>query len=699
MICGHLREVDHRRRGLTLNRKQRRQAARTARAGRAAEDSSAGLQSALAAAAQQRVAGRFRQAEVLYRRVLATAPGQPDALHWLGVLEHLGGRNEAAEGLLEQAAAVRPRDPLCLYHLAEARRARGRNAEAVKAYRQALTHRSDVADIHFGLGTALLDLGDAGQAADALRRAVEISPGDPEARNNLANALAELGEDEAAEAGYRRALALRPDYAEAHMNLGILLARSGRDSEAEGSYRTAVASDPDSLAARLQLARYLRRVGRPEQALKALREATALRPDHAEAQNDLGRCLVEFGRSEEALGPYRRAVDIRADFAEAHFNLGVCLQSLGRFDEAVAAHQRALALRPDLAEAHYNLSLIARERGGDDEVRRLEALLAAPDLAEEARVNASFALAAILQARGETDRAFAHYRQGNELKARSQPFDGARYVDYVDRLMVTFDAAFFASYAGSETVSDLPIFIVGMPRSGTTLVEQILASHPEVHGAGELEDIRRMVGDLPDRLGGGARFPECAHGIGDELAGALAGEYLECLRRRSPDARRVTDKMTGNYLRLGLIARLLRGARVIHCHRDPLDTCLSCYFQNFANGLSFSYDLGHLGLVYRQYERLMAHWREVLPLPILDLRYEDLIADQEAASRRIVAFCDLPWDESCLRFHEENRQVRTASFWQVRQPLYASSVGRWRAFAEHIGPLFEALGHPDSTEA
>jgi tetratricopeptide (TPR) repeat protein len=680
---------------VTLNRKQRRQAARTARA---PDGSSTGLQRALASAAQHRVASRFRQAEALYRRVLETAPGQPDALHWLGVLEHLKGRNEAAAGLLKQAVAGRPEDALCLYHLAEVRRAQGRNAEAVKAYRQARSHRSDVADIHFGLGTALLDLGDAGQAAEALRRAVELSPEDPEAHNNLANALAELGEGEAAETGYRSALALRPDYAEAHMNLGILLARSGRDKEAEGCYRTAVASDPDSLAARLQLARYLRRVGRPEQALKALRQATALHADHAEAQNDLGRCLVELGRSEEALAPYRRAVEIRVDFAEAHFNMGVCLQSLGRFDEAVAAHKRALALRPDLAEAHYNLSLIARERVGDDEEARLEALLAGPDLAEEACVNASFALAAILQGRGEADRAFAHYRRGNDLKARSLAFDAERYVDYVERLIATFDAAFFASHAGSGAASDLPVFIVGMPRSGTTLVEQILASHPAVHGAGELEEIRRMVDDLPERLGGGTRFPECAAEIGDELAPALAGEYLGGLRRRSPDAARVTDKMTGNYLRLGLIARLLPGAKVIHCQRDPLDTCLSCYFQNFASGLSFTYDLGHLGLVYRQYERLMAHWREVLPLPILDLRYEDLIADQEAVSRRLVAFCGLPWDETCLRFHKENRQVRTASFWQVRQPLYASSVGRWRTFAGHLGPLFEALGHPDPTE-
>jgi Flp pilus assembly protein TadD len=685
--------------GASLNRKQRRQAARKARAGPAPGAASGGLQNALAAAAQHRVAGRFRQAETLYRKVLEAAPGQHDALHWLGVLEHLQGRNDAAERLLEQAAAGRPDDPLCLYHLAEVRRARGRNAEAVAAYRIALKHRPDVADVHFGLGTALLDLGEAGPAAESLRRAVELAPGDPEARNNLGNALAELGEDEAAEAGYRRALALRPEYSGAHLNLGILLARRGRDAEAETCYRAAVATDPASLEARLQLARFLRRIGRLEPALKVLREATALSPDHAAAQNDLGRCLVELGRSEEALAPYRRALELRPDFAEAHFNLGVCLQSLGRFDEAVAAHERALALRPDLAEAHYNLSLIAREGSGDEEVTRLDALLADPDLAEDARVNANFALAALLQRRGEADRAFTHYRQGNELKARSQPFDAARYIDYVDSLIATFDGAFFASHASAGTASDRPVLIVGMPRSGTTLVEQILASHPAVHGAGELDDLLRMVDELPERLGGGVVFPECAREIGDELAATLAGEYLDSLRRRSADARRVTDKMTGNYLRLGLVARLLPGARVIHCQRDPLDTCLSCYFQNFARGLSFSYDLGHLGLVYRQYERLMTHWRDVLPLPILDLRYEDLIADQEAASRRIVAFCDLPWDDSCLRFHEEERQVRTASFWQVRQPLYASSVGRWRAFAAHLGPLFEALGEPGPQEA
>lgn len=305
-----------------------------------------------------------------------------------------------------------------------------------------------------------------------------------------------------------------------------------------------------------------------------------------------------------------------------------------------------------------------------------------------------FALGRLLDRRDDIDGAFRHYHAGNRIKAALAPFDAAAHAAYTDRLIEIFDQRFFAERAGFGSPSERPVFIVGMPRSGSTLVEQILSCHPDVTAAGEHDEMRRIARRLPEAVESTARFPDCVAAITPDIAAGLAAAYLASLERLDPppgDARRVADKMLGNFLRLGLIALMFPNARVIHCRRDPLDTALSCYVQSFERGMRFTYDLAHLGIAYRHYERLMAHWRRALPLAMLDVQYEALVADQEGTSRQIVDFCGLDWDPCCLAFHEKERQVRTASFWQVRQPLYASSVGRWRRYEAHLGPLIEAL--------
>ncbi len=708
-----------------MNRQSRRHSERLKRTSAPTGGHPAGIATSLVAAARYRLNGQPDKAERIYRDILALDPKQPTALNWLGALLHVRGDNERALDLLTQAARLHPDEPLCLYHLAEVQRATGRYAEAVASYRRAPAMRLAAANLHFGLGTALLELGRAEEAAAELSRAVALAPDDAEARNNLGNALAECQQHDDAEAHYRTALRLHPAYADAHLNLGLALAQRGETPAAILSFRAALESDPDLDEACRQLARHMRAQGQSQDALALLhnlagrrpdspaaarelghayrdlgryesaeewyRKAIDLQPEHAATYVDLGHCLSRLGRYDAALGEFRRALDRCPDLAEAHFNIGVSLQSVGRFDEAVAAHERALALRPDLTEAHYNLAMIARQRGHAAQIDRLQTLLTRPDLTDDARVNAHFALAKHHDAAGDVDAAFTQYQAGNDIKARKATFDPGRHVGYIDRSIAVFDRAFFAARSGYGDAIQRPVFIVGMPRSGTTLVEQILSSHPAVTGAGELDDIRRLVEDLPRRLGTTASYPECAGALDRATSRDLAQYYLATLDDRFPASPRLTDKMTGNYLRLGLISLLLPRAAIIHCRRDALDTCLSCYVQNFATGLTFTYDLANLGLVYRQHERLMAHWRAVLPSPILDVRYEDLVADPEAVSRAIVDFCDLPWDARCLNFDQNERQVRTASFWQVRQPIYASSVGRWRNFSRHLGPLFEAL--------
>ena len=708
-----------------MSRKSRKAVTRPGPADRPASARKAALDRLLEKAARHLAEGHPEKAAPLYRRALELDPRQPRVLHWLGLFAHTNGRHGEAIALMERACDLGLNASHCRFHLAEVRRAAGQLEAAVTDYQAALSAGLDTANLSFGLGNALLDLRRFEEARSALERAVRLAPDDVEAQNNLGNALVALGESARAIGHYRQAVTHDPHFGPAQRNLGLTLLEIGDLEDAERALRAAVEATPRDAEGWRVLARALRRQAHYQEALKAARRATTLAPHehaaafelgnvlrelerfdaaadwyrkaielcprHAPSLNNLGLCLEHLGDSSKARSCFRQAILAKPDFAEAHFNLGVNLQSEGRFGEAVAAHEQALALAPTLAEARYSLALIGDRPTMPHDLAALEALAESLATDEEQRAHACFALARHIEDTGDVGRAFAYYQRANELKKSRLAFEPERHASEVDRLIAVFSANFFTGRPSFVSTTERPIVIVGMPRSGTSLVEQILASHPAVHGAGELDELRWLVASLPERLGTATPYPECAAEIDLQTARALAEDYLASLGRLAVHAERVTDKMPGNYLRLGLVGLLFPRAAIIHCRRDPLDTCLSCYFQNFRKGQSFSYDLRHLGVVYCQYERLMAHWRKVLPNPILDLDYEALIADQEGQSRRLVDFCGLPWDPRCLRFHEHGRPVRTASFWQVRQPLYNSAVGRWRRFAPHLGPLFEAL--------
>ncbi len=637
-------------------------------------------------------AGRSEEAERLCRQALAARADQPRLLHLLAVVTHERGDDAEAASLLQRAIALDGGNPVYHHHLGEALRAQGACEDAVAAYRKALSLDPGQADAWYGLGNVLFEQRRWEEAAAAYRRGLALSPEDAELHNNLANALAEMDDARGAIDHYRAAVRAQPAYFDAWINLGDALAAAEEHGGALGSYRSAVQLRPDSVPALLRLVRQLRAAQDYEQALDACRKVLALEPESVQAHNHAGYCLEQIGRPAEAMEHFQRALELAPERAEVHANIGMHLQNQGRFDEAIAAHRRALALDPELADAYLNLVSIKSYRPSDEEVRAMSALLERSDLPPDARISLSFALAQVRDARGDIDAAFELFRSANDLKAHRLPFDPEEYTSYTNRIIATFDAAFFAQREGFGVDSEVPVFVVGMPRSGSTLVEQILASHPGVAGAGELQDMRMMAGKLPEMLGTSQPFPECVSLLEAPPARRLAEGYLEALRGRAQGALRVTDKMLGNFQRLGLIALLFPRARVIHCRRDPLDTCVSCYLQHFANGLRFTYDMEHLGIAYRGYERLMAHWREVLPMRMLDVRYEALVGDLERVSRELIEFLGLPWDERCLLFHEQARNVGTASFWQVRQPLYASSVGRWRRYEKHLAPLIEALG-------
>jgi hypothetical protein len=354
-----------------------------------------------------------------------------------------------------------------------------------------------------------------------------------------------------------------------------------------------------------------------------------------------------------------------------------------------------LRLDPDCVSALATVAIHDLYPLGASEIERIRTLLARPNLPPARGCVLHLGLANLRQRAGAYDEAFGHFRQGNALRRglfqqQGTAFDPAAHRACVDAIIRTFDAAYFQRVAGFGLDSEVPVFIVGMPRSGTSLLEQILASHPQVAGGGELRHVPRLVDALPAQLRAPEGYPGCMARVDGPAIRSLAERHLERLTRLGGAALRVTDKLPVNFLHLGLIATLFPRARIIHCRRDPLDVCVSCYTSYF-RGLHFTWDLNDLGQYYRQYERLMAHWRTVLPLPILDVVYEELVADPEAVSRELVAFCGLDWDARCLAFHENPRAVHTVSALQVRRPMYTNSVGRWRRYAAHLQPLLEAL--------
>ena len=446
--------------------------------------------------------------------------------------------------------------------------------------------------------------------------------------------------------------------------------------------------EPDSQAV-IRQAASLRAKGQADKAIAPLRALVSAEPGNAEAAHMLGLCHIATKNLQAARRAIARALELAPDNPAYHHNLAGVLSSLGRIHEAEGHFREALRLRPDYAEAFYNMSGNVRLRHPDPLLDQVEALLET-DLGRRDRCFAHFAAGKFCNDLKDYDRAFAHYREGNAAKGAVH--DPAEIDAFGAALEQVFTAEFLVprNAAAAETGGRV-VFIVGMPRSGTSLTEQILASHPEVFGAGELPDIKAISEAVGRYVEGAPAYPVSARDAGAPVFQGLARSYLQRLDTLAPGAARVTDKMPLDFWHLGLIACLFRDPVILHCTRDPLDTCLSCFFQNFQSGQEYSFDLGHLGHFYRAYRRIMAHWRRVLPVPIVDVSYEALVADPEAEATKALTAMGLGWHSDCAAAHRTARTVQTASRWQVRQPVYQSSAGRWRRYAAHLGPLREAL--------
>ena len=571
-------------------------------------------------------------------------------------------------------------------------------------------------------GVAAQRAGRPREAAQLYRAALKLAPGFAEAHQYLATALSASGEHDAAERSIRRALDLDPGRAAFHATRGAVLLAAGRVAPAREALRVAVAQDPKAAPARFQLAFAHERAGdfaaaegeyraylaldsrnarawsnlgvvqialaRPDDAVESLGRAVALEPALVPAWVNLARAQRDAGQHERAIESLGRARHLAPNEPMVHSNLGQVLRELGRIDEAIESFRRAIAIAPGLAIPRVMLAMTREHVERDAEVEWIERAAREPKTAGIREHDALFAHAKVLDDLGDRDAAFDELVRANASRRATIRYSIADDVARFARIREVFGADRVAALPGDGCPDSAPVFVVGMPRSGTTLAEQVLASHPAVFGAGETEHLRRALQseDLP----GG--HPD---GFASPAEGALAAagrRYVERLRRGAPSVPRIVDKSPLNFLRLGAIRSILPNARVIHCVRDARDTCLSVFEQNFEADLPFAFDLREIGRYWRLYDELMQHWRTVLgDGAFLEVRYEDLVDDLATHARRMVDWIGLPWDPACLSFHTSPRAVRSASLQQVRKPIYRSSVERWKQYQDRLGPLLDEL--------
>ena len=635
--------------------------------------------------------GQLPEAQLLYEKITAADPGNADAWTRLCRLHVMLGRYERAEPCCRKAAALLPGSTDALANLANTLLQLHQYHEAAGIYQQLVKLQPDSTVFTYALGTTCSTLGQHDAAAAAFRNTLALNPDHADAHYALGFIAYTRRHYPLAAEHFQQVLRLNPGNAQAHNNLGTILQALGQYRQALNHYDAAIKIVPVFVDAYFGRGNVLIVLGQTEQAIHNLQEALRLNPRHAGAHISLASALMTRGKHDEALASCERALQIDPQNADAAALAATIEQHAGKAREAMVRLQPWIERGIDsvnLAIAYAEVSKTLDRPA--DAIGLLERLLSQDQpLPMTSQRNLHFNLGRLYDKTGQYDKAFEHYHVGNQT--RPLEYDPAAHAREIDNTIAVHSPAFLRTAPRARTASAKPVFIVGMPRSGTSLVEQILASHPQVHGAGELPDMWQMVMQLPGILGGNEPYPHCMTLLKQQHLDDLSRQYLSNLDALAPDATRVVDKMPGNFRYLGLIELLFPGAHVIHCLRDPLDTCLSCYFQDFSRTHAYSYDLAHLGAYYNDYLRMMAHWTSVLKIPVIDVRYEDLIADQEAVSRELIEFCGLEWDESCLQFHETKRFVATASYDQVRRPLYKKSVARWKNYEAHIGPLIEAL--------
>ena len=570
----------------------------------------------------------------------------------------------------------------------------GKVGEAEKLYRSLLEEHPQQADALHYLGVIGLQFGRFDEAVSLIQRAVDARPGYVDAFINLGYGLTALGRYQEAVEQLERALATCPAsaavVAQIRHSLADTLLKMGRPNDALREIRKAVSEGAPSIAMQMSMANILLAAGQVDDAIQCVDEVLKAQPEMAQVRSNLARILHQSGRLAEAIGHYEELLVQEPGNVEGHFRLGVVFQDLGEKDKALAAFRNAVRLDSSHTRAWHGISAVSKNAFDEQEVTALLELQQAAGTSSDDRMRLAFALGRHFENAARHDEAAAQYLMANQLKSAELEYEPDNHLRAMENIRTRVDRAFLDKWSGAGVPDRTPIFIVGMPRSGTTLIEQILASHSEVFGAGELPFlVNSIVDTFP--ISNGIDYTDSFDAASNSSFETVAGQYLDSLP--NVDADRITDKLPHNFLNVGMIRILFPNATLIHCHRDPRDTCFSIYKHLFgSDSHAYAYDLRHLARYYNGYKTLMDHWEDVMPGEIHNVEYESIIDNQEQATRELLDACGLEWDPGCLEFHSYERPIATLSASQVRQPVYRGSIGAWKPYEKMLEPLLEILG-------
>jgi tetratricopeptide (TPR) repeat protein len=642
-----------------------------------------------------RMLGQHDRAVSCCQLALRLQPNYPEAANNLGLALLAQGNTDAAVAQFREAQRLKPAVAMVHNNLGNALRLQGDKDQAVAQFQWALRIDPNLAEAQSNLGQLLLEMHKPDDALHHCQEAVRLRPNFPEAHNNLGNVLRELGHLEEAKNCYKEALRLNPNLAMTYNNMGQALQEESKLDDAAAWYQQGLQREPNSARIHCNLAGLLEEQEKHAEAITRYDIALGLDPNYAEAHNGLGFVLHEQGQYEEARAKYSEAVRLKPDFAPGHCNLGNVLEELGEFEPALACFREALHHEPDQPAALAQMATMLRGKLPDADLDAMRKALANPRLTPGKRAALRFGLAQVLDAKGIFAEAGEHLREANALtlaewQKRGKEYNAPEHAQFIDEVIATFTPEYFERVRGFGLDSERPIFIVGLPRSGTTLTEQILASHSKAFGAGELRFVREDFEALPTAMNSTATSMDCVRMLDHAASQRVAQQHLDRLRERNADALRVADKMPDNYMYLGLITVLFPKAKLIHCRRDLRDIAVSCWMTNFRH-IPWANSPEHIASRFHQYKRVMEHWQNVLPMPVLEVGYEETVEDLEGVARKLIAWCGLEWEPACLAFHETRRPVRTASVTQVRQPIYKRSVARWKHYEPSLADLFAKL--------
>ena len=682
------------------------------------------MSSAFRSALRLHQSGQTAKAQALYREILRHDPKHFDACHLLGTTLVQQGAVHEGIALISQALAIRPGHADAHFNLATAWQSLGDSKAALACLDRALALAPGDAQYHLEKGTILEVAGQLEAALTCYDGALSLAPHDPGAQIRRSSVLIKLGRLEEAgrscdaalraslrEPGllvalgnclmrlrrmddavstYERAIAIAPASAEAHLEKGRALFERGQYREAGACFNKAIGLKPGFARPYYFRALLLERLQRFEDALASIGKAAELRPGHANTHNVRGDILRNLGRLAEARMSYDEALRLKPDHAAAHYGLARIASDTGRFSEALENYEKLRRLDPDAILALCGIAEVKKFEADDPLFQEFEARIARNDFNADEGARLHHAYGKICNDAGRYDDAFHHFSIGKSLLPVD--FDMERHAAGYEAMKALFTKDFLAARRNWGLADERPVFVVGMPRSGTTLTEQIVASHPRAEGLGELKDLPNIIAERCGPFEKTGHFGRAVSSLTAADVAKMAERYCAAYAGARPGSVRLVDKRPHNYEWLGFIALMFPKAHIIHCRRNALDNCVSMYVQNFTESHGYNRDLQTLGRYYRAYEGLMEHWAAVLPRPVHEFVYETVIGDFEASVQALVSFLGLEWDDRCLAYHQQDRRVSTPSRWQVRQPIYDRSVGRWRCFERHLGPLRAALG-------